>query len=77
MQMKVYEMNKTMAILSITALIALLSAGRISMKANITFVFWMVLLASWTQCLGAENGFEKEAIKLLADRVRNFQSAPR
>ena len=38
------------------------------MKANITFVFWMVLLASWSQCLGAANGFEKETIKSLADR---------
>jgi unsaturated rhamnogalacturonyl hydrolase len=45
------------------------------MKANITFVFWMVLLASWTQCLGAANGFEKETIKSLADRVRDFQKS--
>ena len=45
------------------------------MKANITFVFWMVLLASWTQCLGAANGFEKETIKSLADRVRDFQNS--
>lgn len=48
---------------------------RMSIKINYRYVIFMILLTSWTQCLGMGNVFEKEAIKSLADRVRDYQQS--